>query len=351
MTCEHPLCTRLISKKCSNHCQLDLCEEHFIEHEHLFLIQYEKSFNNLKKSFQTLLHSIEERRKTLEETHRTNLASLNDHSSLSSTELEHKSSLVLSTQNLIKKKRQLLQDARKDQALLYQYDIEQLRLYRTTIGNYQPTEIHIVSSASSLSTASSASSVESSSTSSSSSHSNFNPDSENDEEEVDEELKPNHPRKSEIHPRRKVNIDYYGTCPLTRFGIYGLQSKHNVILCTSQTNKSDHHLMKHFYHDHHIKWLFAYQLTKAVMNQSDPQTTCIFPSNVDIIDKRFYVRYCPLKEMGLSNCRKKFFKNSLDQHLLKVHQLSFETRKQIVETIETDGSLSSLHLDRNEFDM
>ena len=350
MMCEHPLCTRSISKKCSNHCQLDLCEEHLIEHEHLFLIQYEKSFNNLKKSFQNLLHSIEERRKTLEDTHRKNLALIDDHSSLSSNEFEQKSSLILSTQNLIKKKRQLLQDARNDQALLYQYDIEQLRLYRKIISDYQPTDIQIVSSSSSSSTTSSSSSAESSSTTSSS-HSNFNPDSENDEEEEDGEKKRSYQRKSELNTRRKAIIDYYGSCPLTRPGLYGLQPKHNVMLCTSQTNRSDHHLMKHFYHDHHIKWSLAYQLTKAVMNQFDPQTTCVFSSNMDIIDKRFYVRYCPLKEMGLSNCRKKFFKNSLDQHLLNVHHLSFETRKQIVQTIEADGCLSSLHLDRNEFNL
>ena len=337
--CEHPSCTRSISTKCSNHCQLDLCEEHFLEHENLFLIQYEKSFNHLKKSFQNVLQSIDERKKSLENIHQKNLSLIDEQSSSSSDEFEHKSSLLLSTQNLIKKKLQLLNDAKNDQALLYQYDIEQLKLYRTIIGNYQPTEIQIDSSSSSSSF--------SSLSTTSSSHSNFNPDSDNDDEE-DDDGGSDYYHKSDGTTRRKELIDYYGPCPLTRLGIYGLQEKHNLTLCTSDHRR---HLMKHFYQDHHIKWSLAFQLTKAIVSRVNPMTNRIFPLNADIIDKRFYVRYCPLKEMNLSHCRKKFFKDSLEAHLLDVHHLSPETRKKIVRTIENNESLSTLHFDRNEFQL
>ena len=64
--CEHPFCTRLIATKCSNHCQLELCQEHLIEHKNLFFAQYQKSFNNLHKSLNDLVNPLEETKKTLE---------------------------------------------------------------------------------------------------------------------------------------------------------------------------------------------------------------------------------------------------------------------------------------------
>jgi hypothetical protein len=334
--CEHPFCTRLISSKCLNHCQLDLCEEHLIEHKNLFLVQYEKLFNNLKKTFQSLLDSFEETKKRIDMNYQKKISLINDNSS---NEFEEKSLLIISTENLIKKKLQLLNDVKIGQALLYQYDIEQIKLYRTIIGNYQSMETEIFTSSSSAS----------------SSNSNFNPESDNDEEEEEEEdddddaNDKNYYHKSDVDTKRNIIMNYYGQCPLTRLGIYGLHEKHNLVLCTLENNQSDHHLMTHFYNHHHIKWSLAYELTGAIINKLNPMKTYIFKSHIDIIDKRFYVRYCPLKEMKLSNCRKKFFKDSLEQHLANVHHLSSETRNKIVQTIENNGSLTALDLDENEF--
>jgi hypothetical protein len=53
--------------------------------------------------------------------------------------------------------------------------------------------------------------------------------------------------------------------------------------------------------------------------------------------------------MKLSNCKKKFFKNSLEQHLINVHHLSLETRNKIIQTIETNGCLKALNLNKKEF--
>ena len=338
--CEHPFCTRLISTKCSNHCQLDLCEEHLTEHKNLFLAQYEKIFNNLKKTFQGLFDSYEEIKKTIDINYQKKISLINENSN---NEFEEKSLLIISTENLIKKKLQLLNDVKNGQALLYQYDIEQIKLYRTVIGNYQPMEIDILPSTSSVSS------------SPSSAHSNFIPDFDNDEDEEEDEEEDdditdqNYYHRSGADTKRSMIMNYYGPCPLTHFGIYGLHEKHNLVLCTLEQNKSDYHLMTHLYNDHHIKWSLAYELTKAIIDKLNPNQTCIFKQNIDIIDKRFYVRYCPLKEMKLSNCRKKFFKDSLEQHLANVHHLSLETRKKIVETVENNGSLTDLDLDKNEF--
>ena len=343
--CEHPFCTRMIFTKCSNHCQLDLCEEHLTEHKNLFLVQYEKSFHNLEKTYQQLLESFEAAKKTTDANYQQQISSINENADHhSSNELDEKSSLIVSTRNLIKKKSQLLHDVKNDQALLYQYDIEQIKLYRTIIANYQSNENEVLDSPASVSMSSSPSS-----------NSNFNPDLEGGEEEDDDEGEDDdgndrsYYHKSEVGTKRNLIMNYYGPCPLTSLGVYGLHQQHNLVLCTSENNPSDHHLMTHFHQFHHIKWSLAYQLTGAILDKLNPMKTCLLKPNLDIIDKRFYVRYCPLKEMKLSNCRKKFFKNSLEHHLAHVHHLSCETRQKIVQTIENNGSLTDLDLDENEF--
>jgi len=327
--CEHPFCTRLISKKCSNHCQLDLCDEHLIEHKHLFLIQYEKSFNNLKKSLNELIDSIQERKKMININYQKNISLITENNNNKLNQTEQKSLLILSTQNLIKKKLQLLNDVKNGQALLYQYDIEQIKLYLTKIHEYQPTEIQILSS--------------SSSSSSNSTHSDSDDDDDDDNDDKD------YYHRSNANKKRNDIMNFYGQCPLTRLGIYGLNDKHNLQLCSSETNKSDYCLMTHFYNYHHIKWSLSYALTKAIINKLNPLKTCIFQSDINIIDKRFYVIKCPLKTMNLSDCKKKFFKDSLKQHLLNIHHLSLETSHKIVETIQNKGHLTPLDFDENEF--
>ena len=133
MICEHPLCTRLISTKCSNHCQLDLCQDHLIEHKNLFLVQYEKSVNNLNKTIKELINSFEEKKVNLNKNYEKDILLINENYNNKLNEFQQKSLLIFSTQNLIKKKLQLLNDIKNGQALLYQYDIEQIKLYLTKI--------------------------------------------------------------------------------------------------------------------------------------------------------------------------------------------------------------------------
>ena len=132
-------------------------------------------------------------------------------------------------------------------------------------------------------------------------------------------------------------------------GIYGLNNKHNLRLCSSKTKTSDHYLVKHFHHYHHLTISISYDLTKAIINKLNPLTTCIFQSEKKIIDKRFYVIKCPLKRMKLSDCKKKFFKGSLKTHLLNVHYLTLGTTEKIINTIKNQGDLTQLQVNEDEF--
>jgi hypothetical protein len=155
--------------------------------------------------------------------------------------------------------------------------------------------------------------------------------------------------ESNTRTTRDAIMSFHGQCPLTRFGIFGLNNEHNVCLCLSGNRIPNHHLVTHFRRYHHLTLSLSYELTKAMINKLNPLTTCIFRSDMHIIDKRFYVIRCPLKRMKLSSCKKKFYKDSLRTHLLRVHRLTSKTTNQIVGTINAQGDLTKLDFDEDEF--
>jgi len=309
--CEHPFCVRLISNKCSSHCQLDLCSEHLIEHENLFFVQYEKCFQHLKTSLEQLKQSVNETKINL---------NANNH-------FEHRSYLINSTKYFIQKKLQLLNNVKIDQACLYQYDIEQLKLYRTIIEEYQTQDIEMFSPSIS---------------SSSSSLTSISSDDSNDEDY--------HERSNVPHKSQYKFTNYYGQCPLTQLGVYGLNENHNIELCSiDDNNQPNLHLITHLHNHHHIKWSLALQLIDAIKKKSNPRTTLIFAKDMEIIDKRFYVIRCPLVGFNVSRCQMKFYKKSLEQHLLTNHRnLPFEIRQKIVELVQTKGYITFEDFDNDE---
>ncbi|CAF2872322.1 unnamed protein product [Rotaria sp. Silwood2] len=285
--CEHPFCTRSISATCSNHCQLDLCQEHIIEHKNLFLVQYEKSFNNLNESLNELIDSIEEEKATVENIYQKDVSIINENHNNKLNELEQQFLFVISTQKLIKKKLQLLTDVKNGQACLYQYDIEQIKLYLTKIREYHHDKITTDTNKNDTKASSPL-------------------DSDvNSDVDYDHELNTNTKYDDTLHLR--------GRCPLMRLGIYGLTDKHKLRLCSSKTKTKtpDLFFLKHFHRYHHSISKLSYTLTKAIINKLNLLTTCIFQSEIDIIDQHYHLIRCPLNKIESINCRRPSFKSSL----------------------------------------
>lgn len=138
--CEHPFCTRAVAQKCPHHCQLDLCEEHAVEHKNLFLAQYEKSFSKLTKSLQELLASIETKKTKVKHDYQHELSSIHDAYQTKCRQVDEKAQIIASTQTLVQRKVQLLADAKLDPTLLHQYDVEQVKLYWNKIKVYPVEE-------------------------------------------------------------------------------------------------------------------------------------------------------------------------------------------------------------------
>lgn len=153
-----------------------------------------------------------------------------------------------------------------------------------------------------------------------------------------------------VHLTRNDDVSHFrGRCPLTHRGIYGLTHKHQIRLCSSQKTMPELYLLIHFQRYHHLTRDIAYKLTKAIMNQSDPLTTCIFQPKIDIIDKRYHPITCPLNKLEFStNCKRTFYKDSLKGHLLHVHHLTVTATKKIMQSFKDQCDSFDTGVDKKE---
>ncbi|CAF1400338.1 unnamed protein product [Rotaria sp. Silwood1] len=146
------------------------------------------------------------------------------------------------------------------------------------------------------------------------------------------------------------NMRYvYGQCPLTHLGIYGLTAKHKLRLCSLKRKTYDICLLKHFNRYHHLTWSLSSILTKAIINKLDPLTTCIFQSELNIIDQRYRRIQCPLNRITSSNCRKLIFIGSLKKHLLKIHHIKLQTCNKIMKKIKNKNGLMKIDFVEDDF--
>ena len=141
MICEHPHCARSITDKCSNHCQLDLCQEHIVEHRQLFLVQYEKLLTKYNQSLNERLETLETKKAELERNYQNELSSIDEHQHEQTHLLEEKTLLMDSVESFVQKKRQLLSLVKMGHDTLHQYDLEQVKLYRGKVYDYLEKEM------------------------------------------------------------------------------------------------------------------------------------------------------------------------------------------------------------------
>ena len=354
--CEHPFCTRSISSKCTNHCQLDLCPEHVIEHGNLFLAQYEKSLANFQKLINDYRHTIEQDRVQLDAKYDEDLRSINGVHCDKLKLVEHESTVVTATVNLIERKRQLLASVNSGQASLHQYDVEQVKLYQTKLhecldggeenkflcGHFSDVKDVVMASPS----------ISSSSSSSNGDEDNNSTDDDDDYDDNDGNHDDDDDYKTTAERGRDHSRVYRGTCPLTQFGAYGLAEKHNIRLCPSKKNQQHRCLVAHFRRYHRLAWSLAHKLTSAISDGLDPSTTCVFEAEVDPADEVVHPISCPLNQIRAFSqnfsCSQMLPKESLRKHLIDIHQLTSTTSHTILDSLEKNEDLTNIDLDEFE---
>lgn len=139
-------------------------------------------------------------------------------------------------------------------------------------------------------------------------------------------------------------------CPLTQFGVYGLNSSHNLSRLCSKTRNKQRVLYIHFTRYHSIKSSIAYQLVKAIRNNCDPSETKIFPQdNTSICMENIS---CPFDEIRQKFTKKHSIPNTpchstvayhyFRDHLRKIHSITKLNTNLILKAIKERGTISHI---------
>ncbi|CAF4490640.1 unnamed protein product, partial [Rotaria sp. Silwood2] len=144
-------------------------------------------------------------------------------------------------------------------------------------------------------------------------------------------------------------------CPLTQYGIFGLNSSYNLLrLCSNKSNKQLN-LYAHFTRTHRLKASIAHQLLKAIRNNCDPIETKIFPQDHT---KAFVENIqCPFDDTAIKFTKKNSIPNtpchssivgySFKHHLCHVHSITKLNAKLIYEAMKDCGTISHVQFEED----
>lgn len=156
--------------------------------------------------------------------------------------------------------------------------------------------------------------------------------------------------------KRRFDVtSVYEYCPLTRLGVYGLKSTHNIPrLCTKTTNRR-RYLYVHLSNYHRLKSTYANKIAKAVQHNQDPMKTMIFPpdsTEVIVGDMQ-----CPFdstaakfnEKNAIPNtpCTTAVFYNYFQAHLQRVHSISRTNAKLIFRAMKNSGTISHVQFEED----
>jgi len=111
---------------------------------------------------------------------------------------------------------------------------------------------------------------------------------------------------------------YFGQCPLTFDGAYGLtKAKHSVRFCSNEKTRPIG-LYAHFLSKHELKPIYARRLVVAIAKERDPKTTKMFDENENDVINHFYKVTCPFKNgtINLFGYKKKVLQVPCRHHLV-----------------------------------
>lgn len=160
----------------------------------------------------------------------------------------------------------------------------------------------------------------------------------------------------EHETKRESNlITIRDLCPLTEYGIYGLNKSHNLSHLCSKTNNQPRYLYSHFTRTHCIKSSIAYQLVKAVRNGSDRIKTKIFPqdnTSVSIEDiqcpfDKNSIRFNKNNSIPNTPCYSKLVYHGFRNHLRTVHCITKLNSELIYNAMKDYGTISHVQFEED----
>lgn len=130
MICEQDHCSSNSFSTCKNHCMKQLCLEHLIEHEDMFLNRYENLLNQLEKSNNQLINEIKKTNVKITQHRNHELERIKTSYSIEENQFEQQYAFLKQAQQLYEvKNEQFKKSSQEKQCFINQHDFQQIKAY------------------------------------------------------------------------------------------------------------------------------------------------------------------------------------------------------------------------------
>ncbi|CAF0916779.1 unnamed protein product [Adineta ricciae] len=340
MSCEHPACSSEAHLICSSHCHLSVCEKHRFEHESDLRSEIEKRLKEINDPISTILLQTRRELEQSEEAWQRESKQANSLFDLQQSSIDQRLKLIEQTRELLTRKREHLNQHKAGEIQLTKEDYQELEVALNQINKEDnqpnPSSIRIVSPSIDTKPHHTSTDVEYIEIS----------DSDNDSSPPTTPISTSNekPRPSTLHLLRDI-------CPLTKYGVFGLENVQDIKRFCPIDNKIPVYLYIHFIRTHNIRPYVATQLVRALRNQCNLMETKIFTQ----INKQ--TLQCPFNKSALKfneeNCIPKtpcyslLDQDDFKRHLRQVHSITKMNTDLIYDAVKEYGTISRVQFEED----
>ncbi|CAF1138048.1 unnamed protein product [Adineta ricciae] len=340
MSCEHPACSSEAHLICSSHCHLSVCEKHRFEHESDLRSEIEKRLKEITDPISTILLQTRRELEQSEEAWQHESKQVNSLFDLQQISIDQRLKLIEQTRELLTRKREHLNKHKAGEIQLTKEDYQELGVALNQINkeDYQPDP-------SSIRTASPSIDTKPHHTSTDVEYIEIS-DSDNDSSPPTVLISTSNekPRPTSLHLHRDI-------CPLTKYGVFGLENVQDIKRFCPIDNKTPVYLYIHFIRTHNIRPYVATKLVRALRNRCNLMETKIFEQ----INKQ--TLQCPFNKSALKfneeNCIPKtpcyslLDQDDFKRHLRQVHSITKMNTDLIYDAVKEYGTISRVQFEED----
>ncbi|UJR25602.1 hypothetical protein I4U23_006946 [Adineta vaga] len=358
MSCEHPACSSKADVTCLSHCHLSICHKHRLEHENHLYDEIQKQLDDLSNPLSTLISQIQQDLRQSEELHQRELNRINSHFDLQQSSIDQRLKLTKQTNELLSKKREQLNQHKTGDKQLTKEDYLQLEWMLNQINKnlHEHEHNHHIDTQT----------INNHRSTSEMKQTNSSTTIECIEilDSDDDVLLPNtidvqqtNRTSTKVEKTRTISLNLLrDICPLTKYGVFGLENLQNIKRFCSNENRTSVYLYIHFIRTHHIKPYIATQLVRAIRSKCNPMETKIFPQiNHNIITKKTF--QCPFNKNAMkfneensipkTPCCSLIEEDNFQKHLGEIHSITKANIDLIYNAMKHHGTISHVQFEED----
>ncbi|CAF0880397.1 unnamed protein product [Rotaria sordida] len=372
MSCEHPTCSLEANTICKSHCHLYLCQQHRNEHEKSLLNELEKQLDDFSKPITILLNQSQCDLKQSEESRQHELNHINSLFDCHLFSIDQHLKLSKKTNELISTKREQLIKYKNGDNQLTKEDYQQIQNLSNEIQKNLNTQYQLnheirnknsdinswpIDKENNISTEIECIELSDSEDELSPYSTNvINKDQYETMNNTLTSINHNEILPNKVNKSSKSNLALLrDLCPLTQYGIFGLNSSYNLLNLCSNNNNRRLNLYAHFTRTHRIKPSIALQLLKAIQNNWDPIETKIFPQdhtqafteNIQCPFDDTAIKFTKENSIPNTPCYSSIAFHKFKNHLCSVHSITKLNAKLIYKAMKDYGTISHVQFEED----